>query len=355
MTGAPLAKLNLQVKDRLGAVEFLEIDHQGRMFVFGENIPRDARLAAAFVARYSSAGVLEGIYELPLTNVPLTRRFVAVSGDGEVYFLRTLAGEVNVIGVGFRPMTRSKVVDVRPPSTATAKRPTGKTPIAAVRPMTRQQVIETAIAFEAIQWHVTPAVYGRDPDTVCTGFNGRIRRPTYIHNKLNQQVRGVPYCWGCHNSLAQFRAKLDRGVMAGNICTRNAPRTDVVGVDCSAFVSATWGLATHYTTAAVPTIASPLNDVWDLRPGDALNKPGSHVMLFLRFTADRKAEVMEASPGACNGRVCRNVYPLASLLARGYTPVRFRTLANDTSAVAFAPPDKPEAKVKRTSKKKRKR
>jgi hypothetical protein len=42
--------------------------------------------------------------------------------------------------------------------------------------------------------------------------------------------------------------------------------------------------------------------------------------------------------------VCRNVYPLASLLARGYTPVRFRALENDTSPVAMAPPDKPKPK-----------
>ena len=80
---------------------------------------------------------------------------------------------------------------------------------------------------------------------------------------------------------------------------------------------------------------------WDLRPGDALNKPGSHVMLFLRFTRDRKAEVMEASPGACNGRVCRNIYPLASLLARGYQPVRFRALQQDTTvAVSIEPQEK---------------
>jgi hypothetical protein len=59
-------------------------------------------------------------------------------------------------------------------------------------------------------------------------------------------------------------------------------------------------------------------------------------MLFLRFTADRMAEVIESS-GACNGRVCRNTYPLSSLLARGYIPVRFRALANDASAVADVP------------------
>ncbi len=349
---APIAKFQIKVRDRLGAVEFLEIDHNGRMFVFGENIPRDATLAAAFVARFSPTGVLEGIYELPLANVPLSRRFVAVSGDGDVYFLRTDKDAVDVLGVGFRPMTKSKVIDIRPPVVA-KRQPPGKGPIAAVRPLTRQVVIENALAFEGIQWQVTQTAYGRDPDTACTGFNGRIRRPTYLHNKLGQQVRGVPYCWGCHGSLAQFSAKLERGVMAGNICTRNNPRSDVAGVDCSAFVSAAWGLATHYTTAVIPTIASRIDNAWDLRPGDAFNKPRSHVMLFLRFTPDRKVEVMEASPGACNGRVCRNVYPLSSLLARGYTPVRFRTLANDTSEVAMSAPDKPERKPKVKRKKRR--
>ena len=159
-------------------------------------------------------------------------------------------------------------------------------------------------------------------------------------------MRGVPYCWGCMGSLDQIRAKLDRGVLAGNICTRNAPRTDVTGVDCSAFVSATWGLATHYTTAAIPTIATPSTNPWELRPGDALNKPHSHVMLFLRFTPDRKAEVMEASPGACNGRVCRNVYPLASLLARGYTRP-LQGARERHSAVAQAPEEKKAAPAKR--------
>jgi hypothetical protein len=102
----------------------------------------------------------------------------------------------------------------------------------------------------------------------------------------------------------------------------------VTGVDCSAFVSAAWGLATHFTTAVIPSITTRLENAWDLQPGDALNKAGSHVMLFLRFTPDRKVEVMESSTGGCNGRVCRNVYPLSSLLARGYKPVRFRALQN---------------------------
>ena len=339
--GAPFARLRLAVRDRLGTVEFLEIDHTGRMFVFAENIPKTASRAAAFVARYSGTGVLEGVYELPLADVPLSRRFVTVSGDGDVYFLRTQRGFVNVLGVGFRKVDARATIDVRPAVSEPTKTESGPGAIVAMRPLTRQQTIETAFAFEGIQWKLTPAAYGRDPDTACTGFNGRVRRPTYLHGKVGQEVRGVPYCWGCHGSLDQIRAKIERGVLAGNICTHNAPRSDATGVDCSAFVSATWGLATHYTTAAIPAIASKIHDPWDLRPGDALNKPGSHVMLFLRFTRDRKAEVMEASPGACNGRVCRNIYPLASLVARGYQPVRFRALQQDTTvAVSIEPQEK---------------
>jgi hypothetical protein len=347
-SGAPLARLALKVSDRLGAVEFLEIDHGGRMFVFAENIPASFAGAGAFVARYSAAGALEGVYDLPLSNVPLSRRFVTVSGDGDVYFLRTQSTGVEVLGLGFRPLANGKVIDVRGPPAFGSPKTAGRGPIAAVRPLTREQVIATAFAFEGIQWQVNAAAYGKDPDTVCTGFAGRVRRPGYLHGKVGQQVRGAPYCWGCHGSLDQIRTKIEHGMLAGNICTHNAPRPDVAGVDCSAFVSASWGLANHFTTDAIPAIATRVANPWDLRPGDALNKPGSHVMLFLRFTPEKMAEVMESSPGACNGRVCRNVYPLAALLARGFQPVRFRALENDTSVVAqVAASDKPETNGRR--------
>jgi hypothetical protein len=58
-------------------------------------------------------------------------------------------------------------------------------------------------------------------------------------------------------------------------------------------------------------------------------------MLFVRFTPDRRAEVIESSTGGCNGKVCRNIYPLAALLARGYRPVRYRGLVSETSPPAI--------------------
>ena len=334
-----IAKLRLRVRDRIGVVEFLEIDNSGRMFVLTENIPNSSkRAAAAFVVRFSPQGVQESIYDIPLQeSVALSRRFIAISPDGDVYFLRSRKSEVDVVGVGSRNVRSTAVID-NPSIPRLADKETriaGNGPVAAVRPLTRQQVVQTAFGFEGLQWRLAPANYGPDPDTMCTGFN-RIRRPGYLSGKLNQEVRGVPYCWGCHGSLNQFRIRIANGTLAGNVCTHNDPRTDVAGVDCSAFVSAAWGLANHFTTAAIPAITTELANAWDLQPGDALNKAGTHVMLFLRFTPDRKVEVMESSTGGCNGRVCRNVYPLASLLARGFKPVRFNALQDQTVVAAAA-------------------
>jgi hypothetical protein len=56
--------------------------------------------------------------------------------------------------------------------------------------------------------------------------------------------------------------------------------------------------------------------------------------------------VMESSTGGCNGRVCRNVYPLGALLERGYIPVRFRGLAEDETMVSASAYQEEEAPVK---------
>jgi hypothetical protein len=336
--GAALGEFKMQVRSRIGAVELLDIDRAGRVYVLGENVPQDATdQPSTFVARYAANGPLEGVYELPIDGgVALTRRAVTISADGEVYFLRTRKSGTDLLGVGFRPLRAGQTIDLAPPAppgagASLADLARRKGAAAAMRPLTRARVIETARAFATVRWRVSAAAYGPDPDRACSGFN-RIRRPGYLHGRLGQEVTGIPYCWGCHGSLPQIATLIAGGRLAGNVCTRNDPRPDVAGVDCSAFVSACWGLSTHFSTMAIPAIARELDSAWDLLPGDALNKPGSHVMLFMRFTPDRRAEVIESSTGGCNGKVCSNVYPLSSLLQRGYRPVRFRGLANDLSA-----------------------
>ena len=91
------------MSDRLGAVEFLEIDHQGRMFVLAENIPATAGDgAAAFVARYSPCGRLEGIYELPLDQCAAVPPLRDGFGRGRRLFPAHQNAVVDVVGVGFR-------------------------------------------------------------------------------------------------------------------------------------------------------------------------------------------------------------------------------------------------------------
>ena len=110
--GGALPKLQVKVRDRLGALEVLEVDRQGRIFVLGENVPVSGDLPSAFVARFSRGGCARGqstICRLS-QSVALSRRFVTVSENGDVYFLRTQRASVDVLGVGFRPL-RSKIIE----------------------------------------------------------------------------------------------------------------------------------------------------------------------------------------------------------------------------------------------------
>ncbi len=332
----PLPKLALKVPGRLGTIAFLNSDKTGRFFVLAEDVPESMSDSAfAFVARYSAKGALEGVYELPLDQtVGVSRRAVTVSPDGDVYFLKTYRKGADVIGLGFRPMANAKLIALgRPKSNVASVNWNDASWVGmAVGPLTRERILKTAVAFRDISWTAAPSNYGPEEDKICSGFNGRIRRPMYMIGKEAQQVQGVPYCWGCQGSLPQFMSRIQKGTLAGNVCTKENPRPDVAGVDCSSFVSATWGLSTHFTTAAIPAIAQQIANPWDLKPGDALDKPGSHVVLFVGFTPDRQAKVIEASPGACQGRVCQNTYPLSSLLSRGFIPVRYRALVETSDA-----------------------
>jgi hypothetical protein len=306
------------------------------MFVLAENIPLDIKDAAfAFVARYAPTGALEGVYEVPLSSTSVSRRCITISRDGDVYFLKTHKEAIDIIGLGFRSTPKAKIVEFSryKPNFAALAWVDTKGVNMAVGPLTRQKIIASALAYEGVQWTVTPQAYGAN-NQPCTGFSGRIRVPMYMVGKMGQTVRGIPYCWGCQDSVRRFIEKIQHGTLAGNVCTKDGIRPDTAGVDCSSFVSSTWGLSTHFTTAVIPAIASRVQNPWDLQPGDALDLPGEHVRLFMGFTPNREAMVMEAATGGCGGKVCRNIYPLTWLLSRGYIPVRYKALEKETVAEA---------------------
>ena len=55
-----VSQICLRVRDKLGAVEFLEIDNNERLYILAENIPDASSGATTFVARYAADGALEG-------------------------------------------------------------------------------------------------------------------------------------------------------------------------------------------------------------------------------------------------------------------------------------------------------
>ncbi len=117
-----------------------------------------------------------------------------------------------------------------------------------------------------------------------------------------QHVTGIPYSWGGVDGPELFDQKLAKGLAAGGH-SRYGVLACTAGIDCSGFVTLCWGLPVSghaYSTSNLRTIAGRLraNVFTDLKPGDVLNKPGSHVVLFTGYNPDGTLNICEASGSA---------------------------------------------------------
>jgi hypothetical protein len=148
--------------------------------------------------------------------------------------------------------------------------------------------------------------------------------------KQDQEVLGLPYCWGCADTIDAFLDGLEKGKIAGNVCTRRdcaqcIQPGSTIGVDCSGFLSNVWSLEQRVTTSSLPNIADRLPNLDQLRPGDALNKAGSHVRLFVGRVRTQSGEqvIIYESSVSCGGVCMRNV-DWGDL--EGYVPYRRKNL-----------------------------
>lgn len=82
------------------------------------------------------------------------------------------------------------------------------------------------------------------------------------------------------------------------ICSRQKnPAWDKYRSDCSGLVSFAWGLpAPGLTTSSLGTAAKVIQ-CSALQPGDAVNRSGSHTMLFVRWTIPGKQALFYEEPG----------------------------------------------------------
>ena len=206
--------------------------------------------------------------------------------------------------------------------------------------VTRKEVLATAEAYANHPWRGTPAnvYHGLDkagvwvdtPDVDFWGLGG-----WYADGRTNI---GVPYCWGGASTLAEFDQAVHAGRPAGyHFKSPRANHPDSVlpaGVDCSGLVSRCWRLRARRSTYDIAEICEQLPSYDDLLPGDAVNKPYAHVILFVGWAdqAHEKMQVFEAGEARRSGTpqdyegVHQDVYDRDWLLKHGFVALRYKEI-----------------------------
>jgi len=94
---------------------------------------------------------------------------------------------------------------------------------------------------------------------------------------------GIPYDWGGWVTTAEYDEDLEDGEGAGSHSWHGV-LSCTTGVDCSGFVSQAWKTDQKYGTATFYQVTTEI-DVDELQRSDALNKSGSHIVMFA-YTTD---------------------------------------------------------------------
>jgi hypothetical protein len=216
---------------------------------------------------------------------------------------------------------------------------TGDDPAPAARaapppPVKRADVGKCAEEFRDLQWTLTRGAYQK-PDVAneCSPQARYWRRPHYLNGKSGQTVKGVPYCWGCSDSIATFldHVKAERR-LAGHSCTCRGGhwclRKDVTGVDCSGFVSQCWKSG-YYTTSRLGEISTTIGKS-ELKRGDALNVANNHVLLFMGLvetdTGPRFRVIEATNSQGSIGRVIESIYTATSVSS--YKAIRYKRIVD---------------------------
>jgi hypothetical protein len=180
-------------------------------------------------------------------------------------------------------------------------------------PVKRTEMIEASRALAELVW-------------TCGEENVRASCPTTTPYACDfepgQEVTGVAYDWGGMDGPEEFERKLAEGHAAGSH-KRHGVTACTAGIDCSGLVSLAWGQSRKFGTSTIHQISEDAGYDWtvDARPGDAFNKAGSHIVLFVGYRDDGGPTFYEAA--GPKGRVVLNDSSPWSYL-RGYKPIRYQ-------------------------------
>lgn len=199
----------------------------------------------------------------------------------------------------------------------------------------RQEAILIAEAYREFAWTATArhVRHGLDENgiEIHTPDSAAAQAPSGAW-RVDQTNVGVPYKWGGFDTLAQVALGLRAGKAAGDIYSAEKRRrggaavsSHAAGIDCSGFISRCWKLGRKHSTSTLPSICKALGSTTELLPGDVMNQPGGHVMLFARWLDEAKTRALfyEAEPFS---KVIASQADIEELKAAGMRPMRYREM-----------------------------
>jgi hypothetical protein len=143
---------------------------------------------------------------------------------------------------------------------------------------------------------------------------------------------GVAYKWGGNDNPKSFSAGILAGKAAGDVYTDEKRQrggklvsAEAVGIDCSGFICKCWKLTARHSTSSLPSICQKLSSTAELQAGDIMDRPNTHVLLFVKWLDAEKERALfyEASPFSKTVASEREVRAMA---AGGYQPLRYRQI-----------------------------
>lgn len=317
-----------------------------------------------FVQRFDAAGKLTGVAHVPLDGMDaVPRDFIAVTGDGIARVLVPGDGGVKINEIEFSvpPQGGRRLNDDDLKSLGRSLRQTpvdtnvtggarshfrSGTPNLELTlpapPIKREAVLANARAYLTVNWVMQTENFARlGVENACEPGSARIwlRPRHYTRDLIGTTIGPMPYRWGGEDTPQTFKLRTEWGALAGNICTcRDAQLNycifvDSAGVDCSGFVSRAWGIEKRGTTGLLD-VATEVDSIEALKPGDAFDWPQRHVRLFTGMApgAATAFAVLESSTRLeCEGVCARTLRPSE---VNGYRMIRYRGISENGAAVA---------------------
>lgn len=301
-------------KQQIGSIGLIGSDKSGNAYVRFEEISSQGGAARTkvWVARFDKRGKPAGGYDVPDDSMQLIpNRYLAVTPGGMLYFLQSRHDRTQVMLLNLmterefnmrHKATMSAILQI-PPTPPTVSAEAGLP-----NKIKRDDILKAAEAFRSAEWTLGHKNFRGDVVSACVPAKGQLwRRPPQLDKMEGKRIVGIPYNWGGSMSVAEFQDRISKNAVAGNVCTcradSNCVDSKIAGVDCSGFLSQAWQIK-HHTTASLGEVGKRLFSFRELKPGDALNKPNSHVRLYVGNSPSGNGTLRAYESSLSCGGVC---------------------------------------------------